>query len=116
MGVPEIERSLRESGAIAVLPRILRRVIKRHKKLPGIGLDVPHAHSYVLSRDALGAICDESEIGVPLRTLPDAVILLPRDALDGDGAALRTWRALFHATVHREIDRLRASGALSRAA
>ncbi len=109
----DIERTLRDAGAIPVHPRILRRVIKRHRKLPGIGLDVPHAGSYVLPREALAEICDEAELGCSKASLPDRVILLPRTQLEGDDVPMRMWRALYHATIHRELDRQRDSGALT---
>lgn len=102
-------------------PRILRRVIKRHRRLPGLGLDVPHASSYVLSRDALLEICDESELGHARKTLSRAVILLVRHADDDDadgeleGRAARAWRNIFHATIHHELETRALTAAALRA-
>ena len=39
-----------DAAVLLVAPRILRRVIKLDRELPGIGLQVPHRKSYVLER------------------------------------------------------------------
>ncbi len=36
-----------DAGAVLAPPRVLRRIIKRDRKLPGIGLQVPHRKAYV---------------------------------------------------------------------
>src|SRR5690349_7324934 len=110
MDLGPIERSLRNKSASALLtdPRLIRRVIKRHRDLPGMGLDVPHARSYVLRREALLSIATPRELGCEEQSLLAHVILLPRptaDDLAGKEPAdvLRLlWRSTFHARVHLE--------------
>src|SRR5262245_51201943 len=105
MGLGAIEASLRRQSAAGVLtdPRLLRRGIKRPPDLPGMGLDVPHARSYVLRREALLSIATARELGCDEGSLPAEVILLPRptpDDLAGKEPAdvLRLlWRSTFHA-------------------
>src|SRR5262245_53170377 len=70
------------AGAILIDPRLLRRVIKRHRRLSGLGFSVPHARSYVLSRDALLSIVAPDELGCPEGSVPAEVILLPRPTLE----------------------------------
>ncbi len=52
MDLVALERRLyaAEAGAIVVDGRMLRRVIKAHRDLAGIGLSVPHASSYVIPK------------------------------------------------------------------
>ena len=42
-----------DPAAVLVPPRLLHRVIKQHRRLPGLGLQVPHRKTYVLDREAL---------------------------------------------------------------
>ena len=62
----ELEQSLRavEPALRLVPPRILRRIIKRDRHLPGIGLRVPHRKSYVISRDRLLVLAEPEELGL----------------------------------------------------
>src|SRR5262249_50966188 len=101
-------------------PRILRRVIKTHRRLPGLGLSVPHARCYALRRDALLEIVAPDELGTTA-TLPPQVILLARPT-PGEVAGrtpaeilTRLWRSAFHAQVHVALDERLESGALSEA-
>lgn len=106
-------------GEVVVLdPRVLRRVIKRHRRLPGFGLDVPHASCYALPRADLLDAVDVDELGRDPKTLPDRVILLPRDDEPPDASAVlrRRWRGVFHARVHAVFDDKVAAGALTAAA
>jgi hypothetical protein len=110
--VLDLDRRLRaaEPAALLVPPRLLRRVIKKDRKLSGVGLQVPHRKCYVVARDALFQIVDRGDLGLePDRELPETVILLPRPdperlrrRRDQDVLA-RFWRLLFHAAVHRAI-------------
>ena len=115
----EIERRVRATpaGVLLVPSRILRRVIKRHRRIPGVGLDVPHASSYVVATDALLTIASEEELGCTRDRLGDSVILLPHPEEDGPearrGALVRLWRSAFHASVHQALETRIASGALS---
>ncbi len=118
----ELERTLlrAELSCLLVPPRILRRVIKKDRGLTGVGLQVPHYKSYVLSRDALLAIATRAELEIAEdRPLPDTVLLLPQP--DGplvagpkrDALLLKYWRLLFHAGVHRQLGRCAAEGRLT---
>src|SRR5437899_9821374 len=72
-----------DPAALLVPPRLLRRVIKHHRRLPGIGLQVPHRKSYVLGRDALFALVEKDELGLePGRELPPTVLLIARPDAD----------------------------------
>src|SRR5688572_27267737 len=63
----ELARRLRlvEPAALLVPPRILRRVIKTHRGLGGLGLRVPHPHSYWIDRDGLLKIATAAELVGP---------------------------------------------------
>jgi hypothetical protein len=109
-----MERSLSriDAGILLVDPRLVRRVITRHRNLSGLGLHVPHARCYTIGRDALLGIIDgPKELGRPVETLPPELILLasPRpDELLGKGppeVLQELWRVLFHARVHQQIER-----------
>lgn len=116
-----LERSLAASEARPILidERLLRRVIKRHRRLPGFGLQVPHARCYVIPRAALTSILSREELGRDASDLPEDVILLPRpDARDlaassADEARVALWRYTFHARVHLEIERAERDGKLT---
>lgn len=108
----ELEQRLRvvEPAARLVPPRVLRRVIKRDRQLPGIGLRVPHRGSHVISRDRLLTLVAPEELG-DAADLPPLVILIGRpepESLVGEtrGDILaRYWRTLFHMRVHVVLDR-----------
>jgi hypothetical protein len=111
MDLSALERRLHaaDAGAIVVDGRLLRRVIKAHRDLAGIGLSVPHAGCYVIPKDALLRLVPASVLGHEAASLPDQVILVARPSaadLVGrtpDEVLARLWRAAFHAEVHREI-------------
>ncbi len=115
ISLPELERALAsvEPAARLVLPRLLRRVIRLHASLPGMGFRVPHGKTYVIPRKALLEIADRSEIGFgPTEDLPEDVILLERPSSEileerprGE-ILLDYWELLFHARVHEEFLRL----------
>src|SRR5262245_47466738 len=114
LSVEELERRVRgaDPGALLVPPRILRRVVKRHQGLGGLGLRVPHRKSYLIDRNSLLQIAPADDLGLPPDApLPHTVLLLPRPEpahLDRAAApqVLRSyWRLLFHARVHRELRR-----------
>jgi hypothetical protein len=117
MDLRAIERALASSEAQSLLveERVIRRVIKRHRHLPGIGLRVPHARCYTLTRADLAGIVSAEDIGRPFAGLPERVILLPRPAPDTaeDRVLVDLWRYAFHARVHAEIESQVAGGALT---
>jgi hypothetical protein len=100
-----------EPGAVLAPPRILRRVIKQDRRLTGIGLQVPHRKSYVITREALFQIAtrEELELG-PNRGLPRHVLLITRPDVERLAAATRDetlikyWRLLFHARIHAVLE------------
>ncbi len=109
----ELEQTLRavEPGLRLVLPRILRRVIKLDRGLPGIGVRVPHRKSYVISRDRLLRLAEPDELSLePGDELPATVVLAewPRpEPLAGSTADLlaRYWRALYHSRIHCVLEK-----------
>jgi hypothetical protein len=122
--VTELEQLLTaaDPGVVLAPGRILRRVIKKHGRVAGLGLQVPHRKSYVLSREELYDVVGRDELDLaPGRRLPDVVVLLPRP--EGKllswsrGTLLREyWRLLFHARVHAALQLRQRSGALGAAA
>ncbi|MFT3768779.1 MAG: hypothetical protein QM820_25310 [Minicystis sp.] len=113
MDTAALERALSATDARPLLvdARLVRRVIKRHRRQPGFGLQVPHARCYWIDRAALLGIVSESELGRGAKDIPDEVILLPRP--DADEIAetpapellTHLWRYAFHARIHQEIER-----------
>jgi hypothetical protein len=111
----DLERALGsvEPAARLVLPRLLRRVVRIHTSLPGMGFRVPHSKTYVIAAQALLEIADRSEIGFgPAESLPKDVILLERpdseilEEWPRGEILLYYWGLLFHARVHTEFRRL----------
>ena len=118
-GAADLERALiaADPAALLVPSRILRRVIKKHGGLTGIGLQVPHRKSYVIGRDVLLQIADYADLRIKYsRALPDTLLLFPAP----DPAKFRTlppgtmlleyWRLLFHAHVHLAVRRVYGDG------
>ena len=115
ISLPELESALGsvEPAARLVLPRLLRRVVRLHASLPGMGFRVPHSKSYVIPRKALLEIADRSELGFgPAEDLPEDVVLLERpggevlEERPRGEILLYYWELLFHARVHEEFLRL----------
>ena len=115
ISLAELERALGavEPAARLVLPRLLRRVVRLHTSLPGMGFRVPHGKTYVIPQKALLEIADRSEIGFgPSEELPDDVILLERpggeilEQWSRSEVLLYYWELLYHARVHEEFRRL----------
>lgn len=104
-------------GVVVVEERALRRIVKLHYKLPGIGLQVPHTSCVALSREALARVVESD---IETTTLPSRVIVVAADRAAiarGDAAALSAlWRACFHARVHEAFDALIESGTLTASA
>ncbi len=115
-----VDDVLARLGAVLVEDRVLRRVIKRHRRLPGIGLQVPHAECCTLPRAALVSLVERDELPVDPASLPERVIAFrgARAALDaGDPTAVTAaWRAIFHGRVHEAFEDLVAAGTLTEGA
>jgi len=112
-----LDTELSHVAAVLVEERVLRRIIKKHRRLPGIGLQVPHARCYSLPRNELEHLVEPGELHVDPATLPARVAIIAgsRAALTaGDGAALsHAWRAIFHAHIHLAFDELIAKDAIT---
>jgi hypothetical protein len=113
----ECALSAADPSALLVPPRILRRVIKKHGGLTGIGLQVPHRKSYVIGQDVLLQIADYADLRIKYsRALPDTLLLFPAPdlakfrALPPGAMLLEYWRLLFHARVHLAVRRVHGDG------
>ena len=101
-----------ESRVLFVEPRILRRVIVQDRRIPGLGLRVPHSKVYTIERERLLVFADRPELGLsPAAELPLRVILIARPTDDEEFAKLNSrerlllfWRLAFHGRVHAEIE------------
>src|ERR1041384_4679153 len=103
-----VDAELARVGAVLLEDRVARRVIKKHRRLPGMGLQVPHAQCYVLPRAEIEKLVDRDEMGVEVGALPAQVVIFggEREGLEaGEREAMtRAWRLIFHAHVHRAFD------------
>ncbi|MBI4954852.1 MAG: hypothetical protein HY908_22715 [Myxococcales bacterium] len=123
MDLAKLERDFSTAAAPVALcdPRVMRRIIRAHRDVSGLKLDVPHARCYALARDALKAIIDPAELGAAAAKPDKEIILVARPApreLAGrtPGEVLqKLWRAAFHAGIHLELDRRFEGGNLSEA-
>ena len=112
-----IERALlaKKVGAVFLPERVVRRVIKEHRQIGGIGFQVPHSHCYSLPSWALRKIVDKEELG-ELDPDHEAALVLPAASGEGDDALVSVWRAAFHAAVHRALEARVMAGELPPAA
>nr|MBA2538148.1 hypothetical protein [Deltaproteobacteria bacterium] len=101
-----VDAELATIGAVIVEERVLRRIIKGHRKLRGVGLQVPHEQCYELRREELTPHVEPDEVAVDLTTLPDRVTLVSadRDKLTTPEAWTAVWRSVFHAKVHQAFE------------
>src|SRR5205809_6809252 len=108
----ELERLIKsvEPAALLVPPRLLRRVIKHHRDIGGIGLLVPHRKGYGLDRESLLRCVKQAELGLaPDAELPPYLFLLVRPdgarlaKACGDDALAQHRRILFHLHVDRAM-------------
>ncbi len=115
-----VDDELAKLGAILVEDRVLRRVIKAHRRVRAVGLQVPHEHCYTIARGELERYVERDELAVELASLPERVILVRADRGALAGARpeehSRLWRAIFHARVHQAFDELLEARALTAAA
>jgi hypothetical protein len=114
----EVEQALlaKNVGVVFLPERLVRRVIKEHRQIGGVGFQVPHSHAYSLPAWALKKIGSAEELG----NLPkeEHLLVLPHvETVDEDEAALVTiWRAAFHAAIHRTLEARVMAGELTPAA
>ncbi|MEZ4399842.1 MAG: hypothetical protein R3B06_07475 [Kofleriaceae bacterium] len=105
-----VDQELAAVGAVLLEDRLLRRLIKHHRGLSGLGLQVPHAHGYALPKAALATLVEPGQLPIELAGLPDRVALIPghrgRLAAGQPSAWLAAWRAIFHAHVHHALEEL----------
>jgi predicted Ser/Thr protein kinase len=101
-----------DPSAVLVAPRLLARVLHQVHHLPPQFVKVPHRKSCLLSRQQLFQHVEQDELGLEAdRVLPPIVILLARPSQDElrqlgrEGTLLHFWRLLFHANVHRILER-----------
>lgn len=104
----ELDADLARVAAVLLEDRVVRRVIKQHRQLPGLGLQVPHARCYALARAELERLVEPDELAVAPAALPDDVVIFGGSRAQlaaGDAAELsRAWRAIFHARIHLVLE------------
>ena len=113
MKLEELSRILREADPAAVLVDrpVLDRVIQNVSGITWVIWQVPHGHCFVVDRSTLYKHVEPEELNLPTDyNLPAAVLLLERPSAEQLGGPVkellaRYWRLLFHAAVHRELDR-----------
>jgi hypothetical protein len=122
MRLAELQQALRAADPAAVLvpPRVLERILQQLYQLSGLFAELPHRKTLVIERSLLYRHVDQDDLDLePDRLLPSVVILLARPLpnllgnLDRETVLLEYWRLLFHAAVHRELDRRVADGRLT---
>lgn len=98
-----------------VEPRLLRRIIKYHRALPGLA---PHAHCYTINKADLLGILQPQDLGLEATELPDPIILIARPSSreiksrTESEVLTRLWRCVFHGRVHLAIEGKIARGEL----
>src|SRR5690242_14991673 len=114
-----VDEELAAVGAVLVEDRLLRRLIKRHRHVPGMGLQVPHASGYALAKAELIVHLDPAELTTDVERLPARVAVITGKRTDlargVEAAWCQAWRAIFHAHVHHAFDALIAADRLSAA-
>ena len=103
-------------------PRLLRRVIRLHRKIGGLTVLVPHRKGYCLDRDSLLKWVLPAELGLASDAeLPPYVFLIVRPdperlAKCSPSAVLaKHWRILFHLRIDHLMQQKLADGSLAMA-
>ncbi|MEO8699788.1 MAG: hypothetical protein ABI867_07080 [Kofleriaceae bacterium] len=106
----EVDSELAKQGALLVEERVLRRVIKGHRKLRGVGLQVPHEKCYALRKVDLEPHVEQEDLAIELAELPDRLVLISSDrerlAAHDPETTNAAWRSLFHGAIHQAFDDL----------
>jgi hypothetical protein len=120
--VDELERRIKrvEPAAFLVPPRLLRRVIKQHRQIGGIGLLIPHRKGYVIDRESLLRYVAPAELGVtPNTEFPPHAFLLVRPEpgrlarYTAEQALVKHRRILFHLRIDLTMQQKLANGSLT---
>jgi hypothetical protein len=120
----ELEQALTDADPAVLLlpPRLVCRIIKQHRQLSGLGLQVPHRRCYVIERTALLRIAGPQELGLlPGRELPSPVMLIAHPnmgrpvQLSAAEALAHCWRMVFHCRIHAALEQQLEDGKLSAA-
>lgn len=108
--IDELREAVRSAAPDAVLVphRVLRRVIKQHGGLGGLGLQVPHDECFALPPERLRSLRDGASIALP----PGApqVLLLPEPSRallasqPREAVLRRYWRLLYHARLDAHLN------------
>src|SRR5690242_3868903 len=93
-----VDDDLARVGAVLVEERVLRRIIKLHRRIPGIGLQVPHEHCYWLPRSELAKFVEPHDISVAFDKLPERVTVIAHPHADD------AWRLIFHTRIHEAFE------------
>lgn len=103
-----MDTELARLATVVVDARVLRRVIKTHRKIRGAGLLVPHEHQYVIERVALEPLLEKGELAVELASLPERVIVVAGDrdtlATPTPEGMTKLWRGIFHGRIHHVLE------------
>ena len=114
MKLEELRERLKEKDAAAVLvpPAALSQLVQNVTGVSWAVWSIPHSHCLTIDRATLLQYVQPEEIARPVEdTLPETVLVLERPSADqlsasrNEALLLRYWRLLFHASVHREIER-----------
>jgi hypothetical protein len=112
----------RRAGVVFLPEKLVRRIIKDHRQIRGLGFQVPHALCYSVPRWALEEIVEATELAsLPEGRLPDdhdTLLVLPKveRVAEPQQALIAVWRAALHAAVHRALEARTMTGELSPAA
>src|SRR3954452_13376484 len=122
MTLAELQRALTavEPGAVLVPPRVMENVIRQVLQLSAVVWTVPHRASWIVDRTLLFRHVDQGHLALaPDQILPATVLLLAWP-LDDDlqreqpaAVLLKTWRQLFHISLHQAVDRAWQEGVLT---
>ncbi len=106
-GMHDARALLSGAAPTLVLPaRILRRVIRHHRRIRTGFVRVAHERCYAVPRSVFLACVEPDEAGVTAGDLPEGdLLLVAGDREDTRPAARRAlWRARFHAAVHAALE------------